>query len=131
MGAAAYWWAFTLAASLAQTLRNAMQRELIGALGAVGAAQVRFLFGAPFALLFVALVALVSGEALPTLNAPALGWTVLGALTQIVATALMLAAMRTRSFVVVVAATKTEAAQVALFALVFLGEGRRRCCSRP
>ena len=50
MTAAAFWWAFTLCASIAQTLRNAMQRELIGALGAVGAAQVRFLFGLPFAV---------------------------------------------------------------------------------
>ena len=44
----------TLLASSAQTLRNAMQRDLIGALGAVGAAQVRFLFGLPFALMFLA-----------------------------------------------------------------------------
>ena len=56
MTAAALWWAFTLIASIAQTLRNAMQRELIGALGAVGAAQVRFLFGLPFAFLFVVIV---------------------------------------------------------------------------
>jgi len=122
MTAAAYWWAFTLCASLAQTLRNAMQRELIGALGAVGAAQVRFLFGLPFALVFVAVVALVGGESLPALNPAAAAWVALGAATQIVATALMLAAMRSKSFVVVVAATKTEAAQVAVFALVVFGE---------
>ena len=39
------WIPVTLLASSAQTLRHAMQRELIGALGAVGAAQVRFLRG--------------------------------------------------------------------------------------
>ena len=45
-----------------------------------------------------------------------------GAVSQIAATALMLAAMRERSFVVTTAYTKTEPVQVALFAVVFLGE---------
>ena len=35
----------------AQTARNAMQRELTGTLGTVGATHVRFLFGFPFAVL--------------------------------------------------------------------------------
>jgi drug/metabolite transporter (DMT)-like permease len=122
MYASGLWAVFTLFAAAAQTLRNAMQRELIGALGAVGAAQVRFLFGLPFAVLFLAGVRLWTGIALPALSPSTLAWTAFGALAQIVATALMLAAMRQRSFVVVVAFTKTEAAQVALFALIFLGE---------
>jgi hypothetical protein len=50
----AVWVPVTLLASSAQTLRNAMQRDLIGALGAVGAAQVRFLVGLPFAAMFLA-----------------------------------------------------------------------------
>ena len=37
-----------------------------------------------------------------------------------IATSLMLAAMRTKSFVVAVAYTKTEAAQIALFGLIAL-----------
>jgi len=44
------WAAFTIAAAFAQTIRNAMQRELSGGLGVVGATHVRFLFGFPFAL---------------------------------------------------------------------------------
>ena len=53
MAFGAVWVPVTLLASSAQTVRNAMQRDLIGALGAVGAAQVRFLFGLPFAALFL------------------------------------------------------------------------------
>jgi drug/metabolite transporter (DMT)-like permease len=49
-------------------------------------------------------------------------WVIAGALTQIAATALMLAAMSDRSFVVVFAYIKTEPVQVALFGLVFLGD---------
>jgi len=51
---AAWLWAiFTIVAAFAQTVRNAMQRELTGALGTAGATHVRFLFGFPFALLFL------------------------------------------------------------------------------
>jgi drug/metabolite transporter (DMT)-like permease len=116
------WAVFTIVAAAAQTLRNAMQRELIGALGPVGATQVRFLFGLPFGAAFLILVRLESETPFPTLDARVIGWTIFGAVAQIVATALMLAAMRERSFVVAIAYIKTEAVQVALFALVFLGE---------
>ena len=90
-------------ASSAQTLRNAMQRDLIGALGAVGAAQVRFLFGLPFAALFLLGLMAATGLSAPPLTAPNLAWTAFGAASQVIATAMMLAAMRTRSFVVAVA----------------------------
>jgi threonine/homoserine efflux transporter RhtA len=43
-----------------------------------------------------------------------------GALTQIAATALMLAAMGERSFVVTIAYIKTEPIQVAIFGFIFL-----------
>ena len=122
MDASGLWVAFTLTASAAQTARNVMQRELTEALGALGASQVRFLFGLPFAILFFIGLRLATGVAAPTITPAAAGFLVVGALAQIGGTALMLAAMRQRSFVVVVAFTKTEAAQVALYALMFLGE---------
>jgi drug/metabolite transporter (DMT)-like permease len=112
------WVVVTLLASTAQTLRNAMQRDLIGALGAVGAAQVRFLFGLPFAAVFLAGMLAATGLGVPPLTLSNLAWTAFGAFSQVIGTALMLAAMRTRSFVVAVAYTKTEPAQVALFGLV-------------
>src|SRR5262245_37221820 len=49
-------------------------------------------------------------------------WVVVGAVAQVGATLLMLAAMTDRSFVVVYAYIKTEPVQVALFGLVFLGD---------
>ena len=116
------WVLVTLMASSAQTLRNAMQRDLIGALGAVGAAQVRFLFGLPFAVLFLAGMLAATGLDAPPLKLANLLWTAFGAFSQVIATALMLAAMRTRSFVVAVAYTKTEPAQVALFGPVAFNE---------
>ena len=49
-------------------------------------------------------------------------WLLLGALSQIVATGLMLLAMNDRSFVVTTAYLKTEAIQTAIFGFVFLGD---------
>jgi drug/metabolite transporter (DMT)-like permease len=99
-----------------------MQRELTASLGTVGATHVRFLFGFPFALLSLLGVALITGVALPRPNLSYWPWLLVGALAQIAATALMLAAMGGRSFVVVVAYIKTEPIQVAIFGLIFLGD---------
>jgi drug/metabolite transporter (DMT)-like permease len=116
------WAVFTLIAAAAQTARNAMQRELTTSLGTVGATHVRFLFGFPFALVFLAGVMTAVGEGLPhppTLFWP---WVLGGALAQIAATATMLSVMGQRSFVVAYAYIKTEPVQVALFGLIFLGD---------
>jgi drug/metabolite transporter (DMT)-like permease len=116
------WALFTLIAAAAQTARNAMQRELTATLGTVGATHVRFLFGFPFALVFLAALVLVTGAGVPHPPPVFWPWVIAGALTQIAATALMLAAMSERSFVVAYAYIKTEPVQVALFGLLFLGE---------
>jgi drug/metabolite transporter (DMT)-like permease len=116
------WAVFTVIAAFFQTLRNAMQRELTRSLGTVGATHVRFLFGFPFALIF--LIGLVLGTQVPL---PRPGWTfwpwvIDGAGAQIAATATMLMAMGQRSFVITIAYIKTEPIQVAIFGLIFLGD---------
>jgi drug/metabolite transporter (DMT)-like permease len=116
------WAVFTLIAAAAQTARNAMQRELTATLGTVGATHVRFLFGFPFALIFLFGVMAVTGASLPPTPFAFWPWVIFGALAQIVATALMLSAMGERSFVVAYAYIKTEPVQVALFGLIFLGD---------
>jgi drug/metabolite transporter (DMT)-like permease len=116
------WAVFTLIAAAAQTARNAMQRELTATLGTVGATHVRFLFGFPFALIFLAGVSYSTSLPLPPTPTSFWLWVVWGAFAQIAATALMLAAMGERSFVVAIAYIKTEPVQVALFGLLFLGD---------
>jgi drug/metabolite transporter (DMT)-like permease len=116
------WVLTTLIAAAAQTARNAMQSSLTAQLGTIGATQVRFLYGFPFALLFLAAVTVASGEAVPGANASFLAFTAGGAIAQIFGTALLLAAMRERSFSVATAFGKTEAVQVAVFGLVILGD---------
>jgi drug/metabolite transporter (DMT)-like permease len=116
------WALFTVIAAAAQTVRNATQRELTTSLGTAGATHVRFLFGLPFALVFLGVVLMASGVPLPRPSAGYWPWILQGAVAQIAATALMLAAMSDRSFVVVYAYIKTEPVQAALFGLVFLGD---------
>ena len=116
------WAVFTIIAAGGQVLRNAQQKELTASLGTVGATHVRFLFGLPFGALFLAIVISVTRLPLPHLSTTALAWTVTGALAQIGATALLLSAMRDRSFVVATTYAKTEAMQVAAFGLIFLGD---------
>ncbi|MFO1300455.1 MAG: EamA family transporter [Burkholderiaceae bacterium] len=116
------WVACTVAAAGVQTARNAAQRSLTGRLGTVGATHVRFLFGLPFGLLFLAGLAAATGLSSLRPSASYAAWALMGAVFQILGTVLMLAAMRERSFVVSIAYVKTEPLQIALFGLVFLGE---------
>jgi len=119
---ASLWIPFTVTAALGQVMRNAMQRQLTGPLGTWGATNIRFLFGLPFSLLFLAIVLVATGDRLPWPTPAFWPWLLLGALCQIVATGLMLLAMHERSFVVTTAYIKTEAIQTAIFGFVFLGD---------
>lgn len=116
------WAVFTVIAAFAQTMRNATQRALTGSLGTVGATHVRFLFGFPFVLVFITGLLIATGTPLPRPGAEFWPWVIDGAFAQIAATALMLAAMGERSFVVTIAYIKTEPIQVAVFGLIFLGD---------
>lgn len=114
------WIPITLIAAGAQVLRNGAQASLTGKIGTLGATQVRFVFGLPFAVLFLAAGLLITGEALPHVTALALRWGVLGAVCQIAATALMLLVMHRRAFGVAYAYIKTEPVIVALLGVALL-----------
>lgn len=116
------WIPISVGAAFAQTLRNMAQRHLTGPLGTLGATLVRFLYGLPFAALWLALVLRVGEAPLPAPNRHFLGWVLVGAICQITATALLLRVMAERTFTLGVAYSKTEIIQVAGFGLVFLGD---------
>ncbi|MEJ0099366.1 MAG: DMT family transporter [Pseudomonadota bacterium] len=116
------WILTTLIAAAAQTARNAMQRGLTSVLGTLGATQVRFLYGFPFALVFLAIAVMVTHAAVPPPNARFVEFTIAGGVAQILGTALLLAAMKRGSFSVATALSKTEAVQIALFGLLILGD---------
>lgn len=116
------WIPVTIWAAFAQTLRNAAQRSLTDTLGTLGATLVRFLYGLPFAALWLWLVHAVGGFEIPAPNVRFAAWVLVGAVAQIVATALLLRVMAERNFALGVAYSKTEIIQVAVFGLAFLGD---------
>jgi drug/metabolite transporter (DMT)-like permease len=116
------WIPITLAAALAQTARNAAQRHLTPILGTFGATLVRFLYGLPFAVVWLAIVCEAGGFPLPSPNAKFFAWVVVAAVAQIIATALLLQVIAERNFSLGVAYSKTEVIQVAIFGFIFLGD---------
>ncbi|HXS53068.1 MAG TPA: DMT family transporter [Usitatibacter sp.] len=119
----AAWIPITVFAAAAQTVRNAAQRHLTGELGTLGATLVRFLYGVPFAALWlVAVLAVHSGAPVPPPDARFAGWLLVGAVGQIGAMALLLKVMEERNFALGVAYSKTEVLQVAIFGWLFLGD---------
>ena len=116
------WIPIVFAAAAAQTVRNAAQKDLTKTAGTIAATSVRFIFGLPFAILALIICLGFSTAPLPSPSANFLVLTTLGAVGQLAATALLLAGMQQRSFIVAVAYSKTEVLQVALFSLLLLGE---------
>ena len=122
MPAAWLWIPITVWAAFAQTLRNAAQRHLTAELGTLGATLVRFLYGLPFAFAWLWGVQRYTALPLPAPAAAFWLWVLVAGVSQIVATALLLRVMAERNFALGVAYSKTELIQVAVFALMFLGD---------
>jgi drug/metabolite transporter (DMT)-like permease len=116
------WIPITICAALCQTMRNAAQRHLTGALGTLGATLIRFLYGIPFSLAWLAALAMASRAAMPAPNARFALAACIGAASQLIGTALLLRAMAERNFAIGVAYSKTEILQVAFYSFVILAE---------
>lgn len=116
------WVPVTIAAASAQVFRNGAQASLTKTIGTLGATQVRFVFGLPFALLFLVAALWLSGQSLPGLTRPAMAWAAFGAVCQILGTALMLVVMHQRAFGVAYAYIKTEPVLVAVLGVLLLGD---------
>jgi len=119
------WLPITLCAALLQTWRTALQQKLRHLLSINGAGFVRFLYGAPTALVLLAAATAATGSPLPLPTTRFMLWCVLGGLTQILGTNLLIMAFGFRNFAVGTAYSKTEAAQTALLAWIVLGESLR------
>ena len=116
------WVPLTLAAAFLQNLRSALQKHLKGSLSTSGATFCRFVYAAPLALAYVALLGEGYGFEWP---APSLRFALFvlqGGVTQIVATALLVHLFSLRNFAVGTTYSKTDTVQTAVFGLVILGE---------
>jgi drug/metabolite transporter (DMT)-like permease len=116
------WVPVTVAAAMAQVARNSAQASLARRIGTLGATQVRFVFGLPFAAVFLTAALWFGDAAVPSLSRASLAWVTAGALAQIAATALMLAVMQARSFGVAYAYIKAEPVLVAVLGVLLIGD---------
>lgn len=116
------WIPITIAAAFLQNVRSALQKHLRGQLSVSGATFVRFSFGFPLAILYLAGLMLLLDQPLPP---PTLRFAVFmtsGGMAQILATALLVSLFAQRNFAVGTTYAKTETVQTALFGMVILGD---------
>jgi drug/metabolite transporter (DMT)-like permease len=116
------WIPITIFAAFFQNVRTALQKSLKSRLSTGGATYVRFLYGAPFALLYILALDHFSGLPIPEPNGEFAIFAVVGGLTQILATALLVALFSLKNFAVGTTYSKTETVQAAVFGIVILGE---------
>jgi drug/metabolite transporter (DMT)-like permease len=116
------WIPITVSAALFQCWRTAMQQKLRHLLSVNGAGFVRYLYGAPTALVLLIGALLITDLPLPAPNLLFLLYCIGGGLTQIFATNLLIMAFGFRNFAVGTAYSKTETAQSAVVALFVLHE---------
>ncbi len=116
------WIPITIAAAFGQNLRSALQKYLVGDLSTLGATYSRFVFGLPFAAIYLYVIIQLSDEALPEINSAFLIYGALGGLSQIAGTQFLISAFQYRNFAVGTTYSKTEALQTALVGFLLLGD---------
>ena len=116
------WVPVTLAAAFMQNVRSALQKHLKGSLSTAGATFCRFVYAVPLALAYVALLGEGLGFEWPAPNPRFALFAMLGGITQITATALLVHLFSLRNFAVGTTYSKTETVQAAVFGVVILGE---------
>jgi drug/metabolite transporter (DMT)-like permease len=113
------WIPITVGAAGLQVARNAFQRGLLTEAGPWGATLVRFLFGLPFAALFLGLALLIGGPVSPRFSGGFWLACAAGAAAQMVATAAMLVSMRRSSFALGTVFQQSSIPLAGLFGLAF------------
>ena len=116
------WIPITIAAAFLQNLRSALQRQLARDLTATSATYVRFLFGLPIALLYVAVLFVSLDTELPTPPTAFYIYAAVGGIAQILGTVLLVTLFTFRNFVVGTTYSKTETVLTAIFGIFILGE---------
>ncbi len=116
------WIPITVFAAFMQNLRSALQKHLKGRLSTGGASYVRFLYACPLALAYLLGLHEVGGHPLPAVNGLFLLYCLLGGLSQILFTFLLIHLFSFRNFAVGTTYSKTEVIQVALLGFILLGD---------
>lgn len=118
------WIIATLCAASFQTIRFTLQKILAdGNLSPLGATYSRFIFAAPWIVLFSLIFLLLTNVSIPDLESQFLLFAVGGGLAQILATVCVILVFKSRNFAVGITLKKTEVILTALVGLILIGEG--------
>lgn len=117
------WLMFTVMAAFMQAWRNAFQKQLSSTVDVYGVTLARFLFGFPFAFIYL----LVLYQQKPIVNTVHFtnafwGYIAVAAFSQILATVLMVQLFKQKNYAIGVGLAKSEAILAALIGVVFLHE---------
>ena len=116
------WVYLTFLAASAQALRTGGQKHLTQHLGTLAVTLVRFAFGLPFAVAYLAVLLFAFDNEIPALTLTFLAYCLAGSLGQIVATLMLIYLFSLRNFAVGTTYARTEAFLTAVVGALFFGE---------
>ena len=116
------WIPMTLAAAFCQNGRSALQKQLKQTLSTWGATASRFVYAAPLAVGLLAVLTIGRGTPLPAPPAAFFAYTIIGGISQVLATGLLIHLFSKANFAAATAFTKTEPVQAALVGIILLGD---------
>jgi drug/metabolite transporter (DMT)-like permease len=117
-----FWIPLTLMAVTMQTIRTAGQKHLTSHLDSIVVTLVRFLFGLPFAVIYLITLFILDGRGFPSITISFFIYTIVAVLTQIIGTALMIYMFSLRNFAVGTTYARTDTFLTALVGTLIFSE---------
>ena len=118
------WIPITIFAAFSQNLRSIYQKKLQKKISNISATYTRFLFGLPFVFIYFFFLYNYSNTTflVSNINLQFIFYCLIGGISQIIATFLLLKIFMTNNFSVATAYSKTEPIQAAFFGFILLGD---------
>ncbi len=117
-----FWIPLSVFAALMQAIRTAAQKTLSQTMSTMGTTYVRSLFGLPFIAFFLAGLLYLEGGGVPTFSRMFIAYVFGGALSQVLATALLIHMFSLKSFAVGTMLTKSDILLTAVIGSLLFSE---------
>ena len=115
------WILFTLGAVIMQTVRNALQSKLSGAVSTSGVTLSRFILAPPIALVYLLILYSSSASQVPEFSGSFIAVVLCASLLQIAATSLMVILFKQKNFAIGAGLAKSEALVAGVVGMLFFG----------
>ena len=115
------WILFTLGAVVMQTVRNALQSKLSGAVDTSGVTLSRFILAPPIALVYLLILYSSSASQVPEFSGSFIAVILCASLLQIAATSLMVILFKQKNFAIGAGLAKSEALVAGVVGMLFFG----------